>query len=212
MGVACQVVVFTSGNPSNPIIVFFATFAVIWGTVMMKTWKRQESLTALKWGMENFERTEMMRPAFLKISKKVRNWTKHGYTHDYDRSHWLKPGIRKFFSSTVVTILNILVLCTTASIYAAKYELDQTPLHPYTNYIASALNSLQIFVFGMICKASFTSLNNFENHRTDTEYEDAMIMKYLCFQFVNSFSSFYYIAFIASYVTVLGGENVIVNI
>lgn len=38
-----------------------------------------------------------------------------------------------------------------------------------------------------------------ENHRTDTDYEDSMIAKLFIFQFVNSYSSFFYLAFIAKY-------------
>ena len=38
-----------------------------------------------------------------------------------------------------------------------------------------------------------------ENHRTDTEYEDALISKLFLFQFVNFYSSFFYIAFVAEY-------------
>ena len=40
------------------------------------------------------------------------------------------------------------------------------------------------------------SLTAKENHRTDTEYEDALISKLFAFQFVNSYGSFFYIAFI----------------
>jgi hypothetical protein len=40
------------------------------------------------------------------------------------------------------------------------------------------------------------SLTDKENHRTDTEYEDALISKLFAFQFVNSYCSFFYIAFI----------------
>ena len=39
-------------------------------------------------------------------------------------------------------------------------------------------------------------LNNFENFRINTEYEDALILKLFCFQFVNSYASLFYVAFI----------------
>ena len=41
-----------------------------------------------------------------------------------------------------------------------------------------------------------TRLNDAENHRTDTAFEDALIAKTFVFQFVNSFASLFYIAFI----------------
>lgn len=39
-------------------------------------------------------------------------------------------------------------------------------------------------------------LTDYENHRTDTQYEDSLIAKTFIFQFVNSFASLFYIAFI----------------
>ena len=39
-----------------------------------------------------------------------------------------------------------------------------------------------------------------ENHRTETEFEDSLIAKIFMFQFCNSFSSFFYIAFAKKYV------------
>ena len=43
-------------------------------------------------------------------------------------------------------------------------------------------------------------LNDFENHRTDTEYEDALIGKTFVFQFINSFSALFYIAFVKPFI------------
>ena len=39
-------------------------------------------------------------------------------------------------------------------------------------------------------------LNDREKHRTDTEYEDALISKTFVFQLINSYSSLVYLAFI----------------
>ena len=52
------------------------------------------------------------------------------------------------------------------------------------------INAVQIFVLNSVYKTVAIGLNNYENHRTETEYEDALICKVFLFQFVNSFSSF----------------------
>ena len=41
-------------------------------------------------------------------------------------------------------------------------------------------------------------LTNWENHRTESAYENSLIVKSFCFQFVNSYISFFYIAFFRS--------------
>ena len=43
-------------------------------------------------------------------------------------------------------------------------------------------------------------LNERENHRTDTEYEDALISKTFAFQLVNSYAALAYLAFLQQYI------------
>lgn len=45
-----------------------------------------------------------------------------------------------------------------------------------------------------LCFLTFV-LSSTENHRTQTSYEDALIIKLFGFQFVNSYTSLFYIAF-----------------
>ena len=65
--------------------------------------------------------------------------------------------------------------------------------------VASILNAAQIQIFNFLFQFLAAVLTNRENHRTDTQYEDAMIAKLFLFQFVNSYASFFYIGFIAKY-------------
>lgn len=39
-------------------------------------------------------------------------------------------------------------------------------------------------------------MQDFENHRTSTEYEDSLVAKLFCFTFCNSYGGFVYLAFI----------------
>ena len=64
---------------------------------------------------------------------------------------------------------------------------------------ASIANAVQITILNFIYGELATALTHRENHRTDTEYEDSLIAKIFVFQFVNSYTSFYYLAFIAPY-------------
>jgi threonine/homoserine/homoserine lactone efflux protein len=63
--------------------------------------------------------------------------------------------------------------------------------------VASILNTLQIMIFNMIYQARAIQLTDEENHRTDTDYEDSLIVKLFVFQFINSYTSFFFLAFIA---------------
>lgn len=68
---------------------------------------------------------------------------------------------------------------------------------------ASMLNAIQIQVMNILYGGIAISLNDFENHRTDIQYEDALIAKTFIFQFVNSFAPLFYIAFVKPFIPTL---------
>ena len=44
-------------------------------------------------------------------------------------------------------------------------------------------------------------LNDFENHRTETEYEDNLIFKIFTFKVINSYSAIIYLGFVKPFLT-----------
>jgi anoctamin-10/anoctamin-7 len=73
--------------------------------------------------------------------------------------------------------------------------------------IASIMNAFQIQALGIVFKGIAEFLNNRENHRTDTEYTDALIAKEFLFQFVNSYAAVFYTGFVKG--TILKGDSCI---
>lgn len=66
--------------------------------------------------------------------------------------------------------------------------------------ITALLNAVQIQILNAIYNFIAIRLTDYENHRTNTEYEDSLIAKTFIFQFVNSFASLFYIAFVKPYI------------
>lgn len=66
-------------------------------------------------------------------------------------------------------------------------------------YAASGVNAVTIPLINIVCTYMATELTEYENRRTDSDFEDALIMKLFVFYFVNSYASFFYIGFIAPY-------------
>lgn len=155
----------------------------------------------MKWGMVGFEEEEQMRPQFkgLKIRSPV-----HGrpdvYYSLFDRKK------KQCVSSTVVFGFILVVLATIASIFALKVVMAHDPKFSIAGFqigdiVASILNAVQIQLFNDLYGDFAVRLNDYENHRTDTEYENALISKTFMFQFVNSFSSLFYIGFVKPFMT-----------
>ena len=86
-----------------------------------------------------------------------------------------------------------------SAIYTLKMVLEPHIGFEYAQYVASGLSSMQIAIGNIIANYVAMLLNAFENHRTESQFEDALIAKLFCFQFVNSYSSCFYIAFVAEH-------------
>jgi len=62
--------------------------------------------------------------------------------------------------------------------------------------VGGLLNTLWITLMNVFYRRVAQYLNSRENHRTETEHEDALIIKTFLFQFANSYTALFYIAFI----------------
>jgi len=65
-------------------------------------------------------------------------------------------------------------------------------------------NGIAIYLLDKLYSIIARKLNDWEKHRTATEYEDALIIKTFFFSFVNSYCSLFYIAFFKGHSTLFG--------
>ncbi len=186
-------------NPNAADIPYFAGFMGLWSAVFLENWKREEKTTAMRWGMVGFEEEEQNRPQFE--GQKILSPITGKPTLYFSRNARAK---RAFLSQGVIAGLVLVVIGVVACIFAlriaianAKFEIAGVPM---ASIVASLLIALQIqFLNGFFGEIAI-KLNNHENHRTDTEYEDALIAKTFAFQFVNSYASLFYIAFVKPFI------------
>lgn len=193
-GLLCQLVVAGTGDFSHPILPFFSLFIALWAVLMLEYWKRDEKYTALRWGMIGFEDTEVDRPEFFGTEQP-------SYINGEMTKHFPPKQRRNLMvkSFSCIVSLALIVLGAVIAIYIIRAALYETSVATYSSVLASVMNSVQITVFNMIYSKLADYLTEMENHRTDTAFEDSMIAKLFMFQFVNSYSSFFYLAFVASY-------------
>ena len=62
--------------------------------------------------------------------------------------------------------------------------------------ISSLLVTVQVMVLNYVFTIVARQLNDFENYRTHSAYEDALIVKVFSFQFINSYGTMFFIAFL----------------
>lgn len=193
-GLAFQLVVWATSDTSSPVLPFYSLLITVWSVFMLEYWKRKENITSLRWGTIGFEKKEPERPEFYgKIENSHIDGSLITY-YDPNESVW--PRASKF----IVGVFMTLVLTTVSAIYVLRFTVLSPLGGTVSSLITSVINTVQITVFNLIYQAIAIKLTDKENHRTDTEYEDALITKLFVFQFINSFSSFFFLAFIASYI------------
>ena len=164
---------------------------------MLEFWKRKEVTTSLEWGTLGFEQNEHDRPDFR--GEKIVSFV------DGKDLVFYPSTKRNFFVS--VSMLAVFALCcvvvgAVVSIYLVRYQLTKSKDAQVKNNagtVASILNAVQIQVANAIYSFIANALSEQENHRTATQFEDSMITKIFLFQFINSYASFFYLAFIAQH-------------
>lgn len=182
-----------NNDPSAPAIPYFAGFMSIWATLILELWKRKEKRYALRWGMIGYEAQEQDRPAFVG-EKRVSSVT--GKPTLY--FPLLERSLRSLKTSGVIMVSIIGVIGVISLIFVIDIAMRDIVINgtQVGGIIGSILLAIQVQVLNYYYGDLALKLNDYENHRTDTQYEDSLIVKTFLFQFVNSFVSLFYVAFL----------------
>jgi len=163
-------------------------FMIFWSVAFVDFWARAEARYRMAWGMTKFQQKAVARPQF------VGEWT-----HDSVSGLWTEEFSffkRAFRISAIYTFVMIWISTCVVLVIVVLTQRDQNPNDLELKIYLGVANAVMIFVFDMIYKFVSKYGNEWENHRTDQDYQNAMIMKSFIFKFVNSFASLFYLSMI----------------
>mmetsp|Transcript_9261 Transcript_9261/g.10559 ORF Transcript_9261/g.10559 Transcript_9261/m.10559 type:complete len:1032 (+) Transcript_9261:154-3249(+) len=177
---------------------YYALFISLWGTFFLEFWKRNQARLALKWGVSDYKRTAQIRPEFEPNYFAPSPVT--GLPVPY------RSGL--VFGLKFTTSIGIVggAVGITISVFAATYIFkvfmaSETSLDPtIAPQIALVVNAMAIIVLGIVFKKMAAILTDWENHRTDVEFENHLIGKTFVFTFFNSYTTLMYFAFVRQHV------------
>ena len=179
------------GLGNAKLIPFYGLFSALWAQVFLEYWKRAEAYQAMAWGMSDFEDTQKDRPSYSgsEIQSFVdgKNITYFPSNEKTRRTRW---------STFVITCFMLMVIAIVALLFYVKITMNNNGLEEYAGIVVPVANAIQVFVLNDVYVKYAQKLNHNENHRTQVEFEDALILKLFAFHFVNSYSALIYIAFI----------------
>jgi hypothetical protein len=170
------------------------TLAIALSTSFMdQLWIRREKTLSWQWGLHDYERTEQQRPSFKgKYSKDVISGKR--------KRIYSPVGLAKYAQllgyGVIVLFVGLVVAALTAIFSVSNAEKHGSFITPI-----GVINAIQIKVLNFVSNKQVyryvaRKMTDWENQETDRKYNDSLVVKLFCFQFVNSYASLFYIAFI----------------
>ncbi|CAG2218074.1 unnamed protein product [Mytilus edulis] len=166
--------------------------------IFLKLWKRQTATLASQWEVEEFSATEPERPEFygtLRADSITEQQVLY-YPMLKQLKHFVVSGLTVVFMLCVVlaSVIGVIVYRVFVSIdYCSSNTAEACVL--VTTIASSLLNTISILVLSKLYNLLARKLTFWENHRTQTSFDNALIIKMFAFEFVNNYSSCFYIAF-----------------
>eukprot|EP00298_Acanthocystis_sp_HF-20_P010790 c19048_g2_i1.p1 GENE.c19048_g2_i1~~c19048_g2_i1.p1 ORF type:complete len:776 (-),score=283.97 c19048_g2_i1:55-2343(-) len=223
-GLIAQICQFVTNDADHPIVPFYCLLLSLWTTLYLESWKREQVTRAFLWDVQDFEEEEKIRPEYIGdasegvwvggyfISKHEAQTIGIETTDLSTTKHWpsWKRILRYLFSVPVIGCFITSTLAGTIGILAFRGVLAMPYPDGYGKtgqIIGGMVNAVFINFMNVVYKKVAKWLNDFENYRTDTDYEDALISKVFLFQFINSYISLFYIAFVKGRDMTIFGMN-----
>ncbi|XP_068908006.1 anoctamin-1-like isoform X4 [Tenebrio molitor] len=192
----------------NPATIFFAVFMSFWSILYLELWKRYSAAITHRWGLTGFDvEAEPPRPEFL-IRLADAKKKKLNVVTNLDEpavSFWKVrlPSIILSFALALVWVFVALFVVFGVVIYRMSLvtsEILYDDKFVYSIYIlpitAGIINLICIMILNVLYNKLAVWLTEMELQRTQTEYDDSLALKIYMFQFVNFYSSIFYIGFL----------------
>eukprot|EP01117_Protostelium_nocturnum_P016846 TRINITY_DN6748_c0_g1_i1.p1 TRINITY_DN6748_c0_g1~~TRINITY_DN6748_c0_g1_i1.p1 ORF type:complete len:641 (+),score=171.42 TRINITY_DN6748_c0_g1_i1:268-2190(+) len=208
-------------------ITVYSIFLAIWSSIFLNFWKRRQSSLNFRWNMTNWISREPTRPSFvgkerkgfeqngiwISLESEGNQDEKLGWQNNFisvSSNKYFSPAIRKFrmvLSIIPMAIIGLIVVMITMAILSFRLWLQNQSVRNYGTYIGAAVNSVTIIILNTIYDKIAVALTNWENHRTQSHYDNWLVIKLFLFQFVNSYTSLFYIAFFKNGTELWGSDQ-----
>lgn len=203
-GFVTYVVKVIYGHPENFLMPYFTVFMILWSTFFIEFWKRKQITVAMQWGVHGFEDEETDRPEFqgILITSPINGKTITHFPEDEKNYRNRLVTFCVMLSISVVITIVVLIFILQNFLNEPEQESKLTILGiNFATVCISLLNAVVIAILNLIyAQYIAVKFNNYENWRTDTEYEDNLVIKVFIFQLVNSYAATTYVSFVKSFI------------
>ncbi|CAH3144184.1 unnamed protein product [Pocillopora meandrina] len=188
----------------NEFTVVFAIFMSIWATMFLEFWKRRQAEIAYEWDLLGYEdEEEQPRPEYEAVAIETRLNPITKVEEPFISLGRKVPGFICSFSFIIFMLALVVIAVFAVVVYrvavyavlAASSDYNMGAVNMATSGTAALLNLITIMLLNKVYEKLAEILTRWEMPRTQTELEDIFSFKMYLFQFVNFYSSLFYIAF-----------------
>uniref|UniRef100_A0A672HIX8 Anoctamin n=1 Tax=Salarias fasciatus TaxID=181472 RepID=A0A672HIX8_SALFA len=200
----------------NVATVFFAIFMGIWVTLFLEFWKRRQARLEYEWDLVDFEEEQQQLQLRPEYETKCTNRKLNRITQEMEpylpitskcaRSCLSGATVLLWISLIIACIIGVIayrlaVYAAFASIMKDNPTTQLEVVGPYitpqlaTSVTASCINFIIIMILNLMYERVAVWITDMEIPKTHLEYENKLTVKMFLFQFVNYYSSCFYVAF-----------------
>nr|XP_023683039.1 anoctamin-1-like [Paramormyrops kingsleyae]XP_023683040.1 anoctamin-1-like [Paramormyrops kingsleyae]XP_023683041.1 anoctamin-1-like [Paramormyrops kingsleyae]XP_023683042.1 anoctamin-1-like [Paramormyrops kingsleyae]XP_023683043.1 anoctamin-1-like [Paramormyrops kingsleyae] len=198
----------------NTATVLFSVFMALWASAFMENWKRKQMRLNYKWDLATFEEEEeslkdhpradyenKVKEKILKrIEKKPHKETKTVKLTWRDRcpayiTFTVSMLLMFFVSLAIVLAIVIYRVTTQAALQMSTVSTARSNVRLTVVSTAVIINLVVILILDEVYAKVAVWLTQLEVPKTDTSYEQRLIIKTFILKFLNSFSPIFYVAF-----------------
>uniref|UniRef100_A0A4W6DBM3 Anoctamin n=1 Tax=Lates calcarifer TaxID=8187 RepID=A0A4W6DBM3_LATCA len=195
---------------------FFAIFMGIWVTLFLEFWKRRQARLEYEWDLVDFEEEQQQLQLRPEYETKCTNRKLNRITQEMEPylpitnkcARTCLSGATVLFWISLIIACIIGVIAYRLAVYAAFASImKDSPTNklqvvgPYitpqlaTSVTASCINFVIIMILNLMYERVAVWITDMEIPKTHLEYENKLTVKMFLFQFVNYYSSCFYVAF-----------------
>ncbi|KAA0201315.1 hypothetical protein HAZT_HAZT002595, partial [Hyalella azteca] len=175
---------FVVDNDSFSEYTFYAVFNLIWVTVFLEVWKRHCCGLAYRWGT---------------LERELGDKARRNHRGDLRRNPLLMTQLYLVSLPSVglcvLAALYLMVLAFWAEEHVLDWKKHYGSVAAILLNVPSAIYAVVVWFLNFYYKKLAVFLTEWENHRTQLEHDWHRMAKLVVFEFVNNFSSLFYIAF-----------------
>uniref|UniRef100_A0A8C4GYK5 Anoctamin n=1 Tax=Dicentrarchus labrax TaxID=13489 RepID=A0A8C4GYK5_DICLA len=197
----------------NPATVFFAIFMSLWAVLFLEHWKRRQISLSFSWDLTGIEEdevyTEHPRPKYENIllqkrQRKQKNKKKKKKNEVGKKRNLLMTNLSCFlflfcsqFGLTFSAVFGVIIYRITVSALMAMSPDPETKSNVRVTVTATAviINLVVILILDEIYGAVALWLTELEIPKTETDFEERLILKAFLLKFMNAYAPIFYVAF-----------------